>query len=290
MKANYLFIINPISGAAFERAFVKDSLQKELEEAEIQIVETTGKDDISRVRKHLENKSWKAILAGGGDGTIRMIAAAAKDFDIPVGILPLGSANGLARCLGVEVISNAIAAIKKGKTRNLDILDINNELCLHLSDFGFNAGLVKKYEAEDERGMISYFKSSLRQFADMKPYNFEVRINGKTEQTKARMLVIANADRYGTGAIINPGGKMDDGIMEIISLNPEGFEDMAVMSFDLFQGTLDESEDVKIWAGREAEIINLDKADFQIDGEVMNTPEHVKISCMANQLKVFSRE
>ncbi len=288
MKTPYIFILNPVSGAASERTFAKDALQEELGDVEIQVVETTGKDDIAMIKEHLENNQWKAILVGGGDGTIRMVATAARDFDIPIGIIPLGSANGLARCLGVEEISSAIAAIKRGKTSNLDVLNINNELCLHLSDLGFNAGLVKKFEDEDQRGMISYFKSSLRQFAEMKPYNFEIHINGKTEQTEARMLVIANADKYGTGAIINPVGKIDDGIMEIISLNPVGFDAMALMSLDLFQGTLDESEDVKIWVGQEAEIINMDKADFQIDGEVMDTPELVKISCIANQLKFFT--
>ncbi len=289
MKANYLFIMNPVSGANAERETIKKKLQIELGDSVIHIIETRGKDDISLIKEHLENNPWKAIIAGGGDGTIRMIAKAARGFDVPIGIIPMGSANGLARCLGVDEISTAVAAIKNGKTRNLDIININNELCLHLSDFGFNASLIRKFDNEDERGMISYFKSSLKQFTEMKPYHFEIKINGKTEQTQARMLVVANGDKYGTGAIINPVGKIDDGIMEIISLNPEGFDDMVAMSFDLFRGTLDESDDVKIWSGREAEIINLDKADFQIDGEVMDTPDQVSISCQANQQKFFSQ-
>ncbi len=288
MSGKYLFIVNPVSGAKSDRQSMLSTVKERLSDVDITVAETTGENDISMVREYLEEKHWDAILAGGGDGTIRMIAKATGKTDIPVGIIPLGSANGLAKCLEVDTTFLAIEAIRKGKTRHLDILNINNEICLHLSDFGFNAGLVKKFEDEDERGMITYFKSSLKQFKEMKPYRFEITINGKTEETTARLLVIANADKYGTGAIINPAGKIDDGILEVIAINPDGFDEMASISMDLFQGTLHESEYVKIWTGREASISNPDGADFQIDGEVMETPEKAEVSCQANQIRFFS--
>ncbi len=288
MKSKYLFVVNPVSGTQEDRESILSTVKQSLSNVELSITETTGENDISMVREYLEKEDWKAILAGGGDGTIRMIAKATGKTDIPVGIIPMGSANGLAKCLETETVAQALEAIKKEKTKHLDILHINNDICLHLSDFGFNAGLVKKFEDEDERGMIAYFKSTLKQFREMKPYRFSITINGKTEETTARLLVIANADKYGTGAIINPVGKIDDGILEIISINPDGFEEMASLSFDLFQGTLDESEYVKIWTAKEAHITNPDGADFQIDGEVMETPEKIDVYCKPNQIRFFS--
>jgi diacylglycerol kinase (ATP) len=172
----------------------------------------------------------------------------------------------------------------------LDTVEINEHTCLHLSDFGLNAGMIRKFEADDERGMLSYFKNSLLQIFDMKPYFFVIRINGEQTTTEARMLVIANGDKYGTGAIINPLAKMDDGKMEIIALNPVGVADMVSLSFDFFRGTIHESELVKIWQGTEAEIQNPDKAEFQIDGEVIETPEIIKISCKPRKISFFVPE
>lgn len=290
MSGKYLFIVNPVSGSKADRKQTLTEIKSSLAPTVLTITETTGKEteDIAMVRKHIEEDEWDAILAGGGDGTIRMIAKATDNPDIPIGIIPLGSANGLARCLETDTLALAIEAIKTGKTINADILHINNDICLHLSDFGFNAGLIKKFEGEDERGMIAYFKSSLKQFKEMKPYRFSITINGKTEETTARLLVIANADKYGTGAIINPVGKIDDGVLEIIALNPEGFDEMVSVSLDLFQGTLDESEYAKIWTCKQARIANPDGADFQIDGEVMETPGEVDVHCKPNQIRFFT--
>jgi diacylglycerol kinase (ATP) len=226
---------------------------------------------------------------GGGDGTIKLVAESMADVNIPIGIIPMGSANGLARCLDILDVEDAISAVKSGKTKMLDKIRINEHTCIHMSDFGFNAGMIRKFEEEDERGMLSYFKSSLRQFLEMMPYTFVISINGKETETEARMLVIANGDKYGTGAIINPMGKLDDGRMEIIALNPEGFDDMVSLSFDFFRGTIHESDLVQIWQGSEAEIRNPDGAEFQIDGEIIATSESVKISCLPQKVNFFVR-
>ncbi len=166
-------------------------------------------------------------------------------------------------------------------------MDINGHIGLHLSDFGFNAGMVKKFDEEDKRGMITYFKSTLKQFFEMKPYRFEIETLDKTLVIESKMLVIANGDKYGTGALINPTGKMDDGFIEIIAVNPSGFEEIAGMSVDMFKGKLDQSEHVTIWKVKEAKIRNLDHADFQIDGEVVPNTTEIKVTCKANQIRFF---
>jgi len=283
-----LYVVNPISGNRNNRKRVEQELIETFGKGVFEVLETSGKNDAPRVKDVCDALHPDLLMVGGGDGTIRMVASALDKRSIPMGIIPLGSANGLAKCLGIDNLNDAVLAIKKGNTRKLDVLNINDEICLHLGDFGFNAGIVKKFEEEDERGMISYFKSSLSQFMEMRPYRFEVKVDGILYETEAKLLVIANADKYGTGAIINPVGKIDDGVMEIISINPDGFEDMAALSFALFQGTLDQADNVQIWPAREAEILNLDRADFQIDGEVMQTPEKVHVTCTADQLTFYS--
>jgi diacylglycerol kinase (ATP) len=290
MKEKILYILNPISGSGVDRDAILRSLKKLAGDSPLEVFETKGKNDMDRIREKIRVKKPDQIWIGGGDGTIRMVVSALENLDILLAIIPIGSANGLAKCLDINDTDDAFRAIKSGKTTKLDVLKINNnEICLHLSDFGFNAGLIKKFEEEEtERGMMAYFRSSLRQFQEMKPYTFDFYIGGKETQVEAKMLIIANGDRYGTGAIINPAGKIDDGKFEIIALNPDGIDEMTEISVAMFKGTLDESENVKIWSGNKATIKNPHGADFQIDGEVMPETEKIEVICEANKYRFFS--
>ncbi|MFW5793630.1 MAG: phosphatase domain-containing protein [Bacteroidota bacterium] len=285
----HLYVVNPKSGSGNEHNQALQSLKDIFGSDFIDIYETTGKDDISIIKNKLKNDEPDTLIIGGGDGTVRMAAEAVENQDTPIGIIPLGSANGLAKCLDIDSIDEALKALKAKKTINIDVLKINNEICLHLSDFGFNAGLIKIFEEDkSDRGMFAYFKSSLKQIQKLETYQFKIKINNKEEKIKAKMLIVANGDRYGTGAIINPAGKIDDGIMEIIALNPNSIEDFVELSASLLNGNINESANVRIWSGKKADIINSDKAEFQIDGEVKGKMKKIHIICEANKLKFFT--
>src|SRR5690606_25039709 len=156
-----------------------------------------------------------------------------------------------------------------------------------LSDFGFNASLIKKFDDGGERGMLSYFKSSLAQLFDIQPYRFEISLEDKVETIDAKMLVIANGNKYGTGALINPWGVIDDGIFEIIALDPKGFEDIVKISIALFRGNLNEMESVRVWHASKAEIKNLDGADFQMDGELLGKLEKVFVEVAEKPIRFY---
>ncbi len=290
MKKKFLYILNPVSGRGIDRNTIFESLRDITGGSQLEVFETKGKNETDRIREKIQKGNPDEILIGGGDGTIRMVASALQNSDIPLGIIPIGSANGLAKCLGINDIDDALRAVKSGETRKLDVLKIDGELCLHLSDFGFNAGLIKKFEEEEtERGMMAYFRSSLRQFQEMKPYTFGININGKKEsKVEAKMLVIANGDRYGTGAIINPASKIDDGKFEIIALNPDGIDEMVEISMAMFTGTLDETENVTIYSAEKANIINYDDADFQVDGEIIDAQKEIDVICEKQKFRFLT--
>lgn len=290
MKKKFLLIINPISGTIQDKTETVAEIQGKLEKLQFQleVCETTGTNDQDKIRKMIVEDHYEAILIGGGDGTVKMVVEAVIDSDHRVGVIPLGSANGLATSLEIADIEEAIEAITHGDEIQMDAIRINGELSLHLSDFGFNAGMIKKFEEGGERGMLSYFKSSLAQLFELQPYRFEIAMNNEVLQVEAKMLVIANGNKYGTGALINPVGKIDDGIFEIIALNPMGAEDLVKLSFALFRGNLDEMESVKIWQTSKAEIANLDGADFQIDGELLGKVKKVTIEMSDQPIRFYT--
>ena len=285
-----LYILNPVSGRGADRKLAMQLLEEKFPSTDFKQLETKGKNDKERIEGELRENDYPTVIIGGGDGTINTAASSllGNHSSANVGIIPLGSANGLARCLGIDDIPMAVEAIAGAKTRNVNILEMGNKICLHLADFGFNAGLIKKFEEEDERGMLSYFKSSLMQFMEMRPYDFSLKLDGKDARVQARMLVIANGDRYGTGAVINPRGEIDDGKMEIIAFNPNGFDDMVSISVALYSEEVNHSDALNIWSCKEAEITNHDSADFHIDGEVQTTPQTIRIRCRQETLKFFS--
>lgn len=292
MNRNLLLVINPVSGTIDDKSETVASITEKLQDQQIQLTvwETTGEDDQSKIRKLVQEGKFDAILIGGGDGTIKMVVESVLDSNHAVGIIPLGSANGLATSLGIGNLEAAIEAVINSREIKMDAIKINGELSLHLSDFGFNASLIKKFEDGGERGMLSYFKSSVAQLFDVKPYRFEVSVDDKVEQIEAKMLVIANGNKYGTGALINPVGRMNDGLFEIIALDPAGIEDLVMISIALFRGNLNEMEAVRIWQGSKADIRNLDGADFQIDGELLGKVEGVTVEVLDKPIRFFTAD
>jgi diacylglycerol kinase (ATP) len=290
MKKKMLYVENPASGAGVDRNSIRSQLQEMLHDGHFQVLKTTGEDDMGPLQDALQSQKWDAVIIGGGDGTINMVAGAAGELDIPMGVIPAGSANGLAACLGIRSVDDAIKAIRKGTTTSLDALEINGQLCLHMADFGFNAGVVKRFSQGGERGMMAYFKSSLDEFLEMRPYSFLVEIEGQAEEIEAKMLVIANGDRYGTGAVINPGGSLHDGKFEIIAMTPDGLDEMISLSVALFRETIRESPVVKTWSASQANISNPGGATFQVDGEVVPDTAAVKIRCLPQRYTFFVPE
>lgn len=290
MNKKLLLVINPVSGTIQDKTETVAMIKEKLENQHLQLTvwETTGKDDQAKIRKLIQQDKFDAVLIGGGDGTIKMVVEAVLDADHAVGIIPLGSANGLATSLEIANLDEAIEAIIEEEEIKMDAIKINGELSLHLSDFGFNASLIKKFEDGGERGMLSYFKSSVAQLFDVQPYRFKIAIGGKVEQIEAKMLVIANGNKYGTGALINPLGKINDGFFEIITLNPTGIEDWVKVSIALFRGNLNEMESVRIWKASKAEITNLDGADFQIDGELFGKIGRVIVEVYDKPIRFFT--
>ena len=289
MKKTFLAIINPVSGSIEDKTEIVSQIRQSMDEEgyELKVWETTGEKDLEKIKAIFEEERVDGVLVGGGDGTIKMVVEAILEYDRRIGIIPLGSANGLAASLGIVDVEGAIQAIIAGEEVEMDVLRINDELSLHISDFGFNANLIKRFEDGDERGMMAYAKSTFSQLFDVKPYSFEIDIEGKTERVAAKMLAIANGNKYGTGAVLNPVGKIRDGLFEIVAINPEKVEDFVKVSLALFWGNVDELETVRIWSTNQAVIRNLDGADFQIDGELLGKVKEVRVEVDSSPIRFY---
>ncbi len=225
------------------------------------------------------------IIAVGGDGTVKLAAQCSMKVQLPLGILPAGSANGMAKELGIPADPDkAMEILVSGECQKIHLVDVNGELCIHLSDIGFNAFVIKKFDGYQKRGMWSYVKATWQVLRSHSYLQVELKVDGETKQKKAAMIVIANATRYGTGAVINPNGSLTDDMFEIIVIKKISFKEILKMMI-----THQPYDPVKteVYQTGFIQITSKRKAHFQVDGEYLGKINKLKASIMPSALEMI---
>ena len=218
---NYLLVVNPISGDVDKTEIIEVATNfAQTENVNLIIFETTGKNDEEKIQKLQEENDVERIIVVGGDGTIKMVAEAVQDHDVILGIIPGGSANGLSVDLNLpDELEENLKIAFRNDYMEMDMISINGKKSLHLSDIGINAELVRNYENSNVRGKLGYALQAINTLTGLKdPFHAKIQTKNRTVETEARMVVIANSQKYGTGVTINPDGVMNDGKFEIVIL------------------------------------------------------------------------
>lgn len=286
MKKNVLFVVNPISGD-----LDKSSLIEAVREFAatnyfgLRVYETTGKNDLKEIQALYNQYLPERIIVAGGDGTIKMVAEAMEEQDVIIGILPAGSANGLSVDLNLPVgIEENLKIAFQNHYIEMDMICINGKKSIHLSDLGLNANLVKNYEQSDVRGFWGYALQAFTTLTEPdEPFVATISANNKTVDHVARMIVIANSQKYGTGVIINPNGAMNDGKFELVILKSL---DLLLIGKIITGNMPIDSEDIVIISTDKAEIKTDYPVHFQIDGEYCGAQKSLEIHILPKQMKL----
>jgi len=281
-----LFVINPIAGNTN-----KNDLQQQIELwAERQgvvhhIFLTSAEQCFERLKAVLMHNVFDAVIAAGGDGTLNVVARVVWELQKPIaiGLIPLGSANGMARELNIPPSPEAaLDIIAQFNPYTIDAIWVNQQhLCLHIGDMGLNAAVVKSFEVEGSRGMGSYLKHLLKELFNPSIVKYKITTKeGTTRRFKSLMIAFANASRYGTGAIINPEGNLDDGRFELCIFQPFPFWTFFRIVFSFFLGTLSGSPYVKYLPCNAVTIEADQPQQLQIDGEVLGKTKVVEATIL----------
>lgn len=285
-----LFVVNPISGGK-AKTEVKRLIQNWCSQHQVngRIIETTGENDAALISEYLQVFAPVTVVACGGDGTLNLVAQQLLGTSINLGILPLGSANGLATELCIpDNVPKALDVLESGHTVHLDVLLVNEQHhCLHLADIGYNARLIQEFESDAHRGKWGYFKSFLRVVQNRPLAKFRIKIGGRQYEHRGVMATFANARSYGTGAVVNPNGKPDDGKFETCIFMPWPRWHIIWMSILFFIGQIDKSKYVKILSGDHVKINTDRPLPLQVDGELIGDYKTVEVRVLPEKLKVF---
>ncbi len=219
MRKNLLLVINPTAGSInVESVLHKTEQWARKFEFNLKVFKTTGENDHAKIEELLQLADYKRVIVAGGDGTINLVASKLIGTKTILGILPCGSANGLATSLNIpKSINEQLSIAIDNNVISSDTITVNDNICIHIADVGINAELIYNYENSKSSGMLGYFKQAIPTlFQSNYPYKFKISLNDKVIEKKAVLLAFANAKKYGTGAIVNPNGKIDDGTFEVI--------------------------------------------------------------------------
>lgn len=286
MKKNVIIVVNPVSGAVDKSEIVAATLlYAEKENLESILYETSGKIDVGNIKNLYNRYKPERIIVIGGDGTIKMVAEAMEREDVILGIIPAGSANGFAVDLDLQLtLEENLEIAFLNHFMEIDIITINDKISIHLSDLGLNAELIKNYEQGAVHGKLGYILQSISTLVDSgEPFTAKITTNNDTIGCVARMIVIANAKKYGTGVVINPNGVMNDGKFELVIIKNL---DLIVFG-QIISGNIPlDSDDVEIISTDMATIETDSPISFQMDGEYCGITTKLDIKILHKQIKV----
>ncbi|EJL64899.1 diacylglycerol/lipid kinase family protein [Flavobacterium sp. CF136] len=286
MKKNIIFVVNPISGDLDKSDLITVVGEfSDTNHFHLEVYETKGKNDIKEIQKLYNQYLPQRIIVAGGDGTIKMVAEAMEAYDVVIGILPAGSANGLSVDLNLpNTIEENLKIAFFNDYIEMDMICINGKKSIHLSDIGINADLVKNYEESDLRGFWGYALQAYTTLVDSnEPFVATITANKETIVHPARMIVIANSQKYGTGVTINPYGVMNDGKFELIILKSL---DLLLIGKIIAGNMPIDSDDIVIISTDKATIKTDYPVNFQIDGEYCGAQSLLEIHILHKQMKI----
>lgn len=280
-----LFIINPLAGSHTIDWVAEITRYFKLSHHVIQWHHLTSLCTTETIKQRIKLLEPHQVVAVGGDGTVKLVAECVIHTNILLGILPAGSANGLAKELGIPADpQKAIDVLVTGYPKKIHLTLINNQLCIHLSDIGLNAYAMKKFKTQHGRGMWGYFIAALKVLLQNPSMQIKMQIAGKTIQLKAEMIVIANATSYGTGAVINPIGQLDDKMFEVIVIKTISFREIFKMVFSHATYDPDKTE---VFQTNALSMRSAKKVHFQIDGEYLGKVKAVNAVLVPDALQII---
>lgn len=299
---NILLVVNPVSGDIDKEEFTAIAVKRcKAEGHEVGLFKTTGDHDKEKIRNEIDKSPIDRLLSLGGDGNFILCCESVEGKDIPVGLIPMGSANGLALELGIpKNHSEALALfLKTSKVHRLDTICVNDHMhCVHLGDVGINAAIVKDFDEDDSRGMLTYAKHLSKALAETKPFRVKVESAGKLLfEGEVVMVGIGNCKRYGTGVYLTQNGSPFDGLFELVLIDKMSISTILRKGMTLFDKNAADDQDTKILQLKEAKISFTEKRQLQLDGEPQGHYDELNLKMKKGHFPViisddhsFSRE
>jgi YegS/Rv2252/BmrU family lipid kinase len=284
-RSRVFVVLNPMAGSctaedvrqALDRHFAADAWQQE-------IYETTGQEQIPEVVRGALVRGCDLVVAAGGDGTVSDVAEALVHTDVPLGILPVGTANVLARELSIPIGLDGACALMVGEhmATSIDAMQVgDNYFVLHIG-IGIDSLMIRDTERAAKRrfGRAAYLWTAARWLIGHQPRRFTIAVDGRRWRPRAAQVLIANGGVLGMrplrwGLHIRP----DDGQVDVCVISARTLWDYLRVGWHMLLGQHHRDPNIRYLSATRSIVVNADRPlPVQADGEIIGqTPVQVRI-------------
>ncbi|MDR2868080.1 MAG: diacylglycerol kinase family lipid kinase [Bacteroidales bacterium] len=224
MSEKICFILNPISGFFhFRRKKIEKHIQSQIKKGVVE-----GDIFYSQYAGHTTVIAAEAIVAkydkivvAGGDGSINEAASALIHSGIPLGILPAGSGNGLARHLKLPFnIKKAMRVIQQDAITQIDAMNVNGKYAFSVAGSGMDAQTAQLYKKFRSRGLITYLYAAVKTYFHFQPETITYQQDGKTITQQSMLVLLSNSNQFGYNFRLAPDANVSDGLVDVVIIPP----------------------------------------------------------------------
>lgn len=297
MKRKFIYFINPISGTAGKGLLLEIIKNKTAEKnIPFEILHTNAAGEYDYLKKKIAAENITDIIVCGGDGTVNQIANALLGTAVNIGIVPMGSGNGLAFAAKIpKRIHKALEIIFAGKAEFIDSFYINKKFSCMLCGLGFDAQVAHDFAKQKKRGLATYVKQSTKNFFRAKPYPFEIILGGKSIHTDAFFISIANSNQFGNNFTIAPQASLHDGLLDIVVVHKMSkmrmiwtvLKQIRNGQVRMYEDKKYHRIDIHYFQTRKINIKNPQLAPLHIDGDPVETASSFEIEIIENAFKLL---
>lgn len=247
-----------------------------------------GQESVDRIRQLAGGVDL--VVVGGGDGTLNTLADVLREAGKPLGVLPLGTANDLARTLNLPTdLTAACRVIADGHRRAIDLGRVNGKHFFNVASIGLSvavtAGLSRERKARF--GVLAYVIAAAEAVWKWRPFRADITVDGMTHRVKTVQVAVGNGRHYGGGLTVAADAAIDDQRLDVYSLEVRGWWELIPLMPALLRGTLAGSPRVRVYRGQMVEVITRRTKKVNTDGELTTTTP-ARFEVVPNALEVFA--
>jgi diacylglycerol kinase (ATP) len=297
MSRKIIYFVNPISGTRGKAALIKKIKEKTtFQNIAFEILPTNAEGNYFFLKEKIRKENITDIVICGGDGTVSQVAGTLVDEDISIGIIPMGSGNGLALTAKIpKHVDKALDIIFTGKAAYIDSFFINGIFSCMLCGLGFDAQVALDFSRQPRRGLATYIKQTLVNFINIRPWSFEIINKGKSFTASAFFISIANSNQFGNQFTIAPQASLHDGLLDIVVVKKMSkprflwavFQQVRNGKINEYDERTFDKINVLYFQTDKLIIHNLEAAPLHIDGDPTHTSKKFMIEIIPDAFKLI---
>ena len=297
MHRKFVYFINPISGTG-GKGLLLDLIKSKTAEKNIpfEILHTNAAGEYAYLKEKIAAENITDVIVCGGDGTVNQVANGLLGTAVNIGIIPMGSGNGLAFAAKIpKRIHKALDCIFAGNATYIDSFYINKKFSCMLCGLGFDAQVAHDFAKQKKRGLSTYIKQSTKNFFNARHYNFELILDGKSINSEAFFISIANSNQFGNNFTIAPQASLHDGLLDIVVVNKMSklrmiwtiLKQVRNGQVRMYEDKKYHKNDIHYFQAKKITIKNPDFAPLHIDGDPAETNDVFEIEIIENAFKLL---